>query len=408
MPTTNFKNSSGTDIGDALIGKEYLIDRYPELADTFKQAGAWSWGVNGLYNLGDGTTTGRSSPVQVLGGGTNWTILSNGRYHTAGIKSDGTLWTWGYDDSYGQLGLNTINTGRSTPVQTIAAGTNWKQVDCGNRHTVAIKTDGTLWSWGRNDQGQLGDSTTTNKSSPVQITGTTWKQAAAGQDSSAAIKTDGTLWCWGRNDGTQTHLGDNTTVTKSSPVQTAAAGTNWRQVSIGRRNTAAIKTDGTLWVWGDNQYGQLGRNFADGFNGASTPVQTIVGGTNWKNVQVGIASLSAIKTDGTLWTWGQNTLGQLGDGTSSHQYSPIQLAGTNWKQVDRGLYYSVAAIKTDGTLWTWGYNSSFGQLGDNTLTDRSSPVQIYGAGTNWKLVSSGDYFMVAIRDDSADIFGNNL
>ena len=405
MPTTNFKNSSGTDIGNTLVEKSYLIDRYPGLADTFKQAGAWSWGMNNVYQLSDGTTTYRSSPVQVLGGGTNWTILSSGRYHATGIKSDGTLWTWGYDD-FGQLGINSSGgIMRSTPVQTIAAGTTWKQVDSGDRFCAAIKTDGTLWTWGRNQAGQLGDGTTTSRSSPVQIAGTTWKQVSTGYDSTGAIKTDGTLWTWGINEWPNVTLGDGTEVNKSSPVQ--LAGTTWKQISMGRRNAAAIKTDGTLWCWGDRGDGGVGDGVISGFVARSSPIQTTAGGTNWKQVSVGLGQVLAIKTDGTLWGWGNGSYGQIGDGTATTKSTPIQIAGTTWKQVDKGNNYKSNAIKTDGTLWTWGQNS-YGELGDGTTTDRSSPVQTVGAGTNWKFVTSGLYFMMAIRDDSADIFGNNL
>jgi alpha-tubulin suppressor-like RCC1 family protein len=406
MPTTNFKNSSGTDIGNTLVEKSYLIDRYPELADTFKQAGLWAWGYNVNYQLGDGTTASKSSPVLVLSGGTNWTQVKSGYTHSAAIKTDGTLWTWGYDD-YGQLGVNASAITRSTPVQTVAAGTTWKQVDCSWTTTTAIKTDGTLWLWGRNNYGQLGDGTTTNRSSPVQITGTTWKFVSVGQYNGAAIKTDGTLWSWGYN--YYGLLGDATTTSRSSPVQIYGGGTNWKQVSVGHSNVGAIKSDGTLWMWGSQQYGVVGNGLTDGFNHVSTPVQTTSGGTNWKQVSAGIQGAAAIKTDGTLWLWGRNNVGQLGDGTTTNRVTPVQIAGTTWKEVVKGEYYRSAALKTDGTIWAWGW-ALYGGLGNNAdhTINLSSPTQIFGGGTNWKLISVGNYFMTAIRDDSADIFGNNL
>ena len=407
MPTTNFKNSSGTDIGNTLVEKSYLIDRYPELADTFKQAGAWGWGYNSLNNLGDGTTTNRSSPVQVLGGGTNWTILSSGRYHTAGIKSDNTLWVWGYDD-VGQLGVNTTGVTRSTPVQTVAAGTNWKQVSCGNKFSAAIKTDGTLWTWGRNNFGQLGDGTTTNNPSPIQIAGTTWKQVSAGFESTGVIKTDGTLWTFGVNEWPAVTLGVGDSTNRSSPTQ--VAGTTWKQVSMGRKLGGAIKTDGTLWMWGDRSDGGVGDGSTSAFVSMSSPIQTTAGGTNWKQLSVGGLCTSAIKTDGTLWGWGWNPNGKIGDGTTTTKSTPVQVAGTTWKSVNNGhgTYTSpTAAIKTDGTLWVWGYNG-YGAMGDNTTVDRSSPVQTITGSSNWKLVACGMYFVTAIRDDSADIFGNTL
>ena len=363
--------------------------------DLFTTGGLWTWGYNSLGALGDNTRVNKSSPVQTIAAGTNWKQVSGGFFHTAAIKTDGTLWLWGYNNN-GQLGDNTI-AAKSSPVQTIAGGTNWKLVSGGAYHTAAIKTDGTLWLWGRNSYGQLGDNTAVSKSSPVQTIsgGTNWKLVGCGQYHTAAIKTDGTLWTWGQNNFGQ--LGDNTVAAKSSPVQTIAAGTNWKQVSSGYNHTAVIKTDGTLWLWGRNSVGALGDNTAAA---KSSPVQTIAAGTNWKQVGCGSNHTAAIKTDGTLWLWGYNSYGQLGDNTVANESSPVQTiaAGTNWKLVSSGGSKHTAAIKTDGTLWTWGSNI-FGQLGDNTAVSKSSPVQTISGGTNWKLVSGGEYHTAAIRED---------
>jgi len=356
-----------------------------DLIDRYANGGLWGWGYNSSGDLGDNTTTAKSSPVQTIAGGNNWKQVYVGDFHTAAIKTDGTLWLWGSNDNgYGNLGDNTT-TNKSSPVQTIAGGTNWKQVAAGNYNTAAIKTDGTLWLWGSNGSGQLGDNTTTNKSSPVQTIagGTNWRQVACGSHT-AAIKTDGTLGTWGSNFNGK--LGDNTTTSKSSPVQTIAGGTNWRQVACGS-HTAAIKTDGTLWLWGWNTNGQLGDSTT---TSKSSPVQTIAGGNNWKQVSCGSYHTAAIKTDGTLWTWGEGIYGQLGDNTSVNKSSPVQTVagGNNWRLVASGFRHT-AAIKTDGTLWSWGIGGS-GQLGDNTTTtSKSSPVQTIAGGTNWKQVSCG-------------------
>ena len=374
---TNFRVVQGgleDDFGDLFV---------PRI--LFSSGGLWTWGTNNWGQLGDGTTINKSSPVQTIAAGTNWKQVAAGEYCSTAIKTDGTLWTWGFNLE-GQIGDNTTIS-KSSPVQTIAGGTNWKQVSV-SRHVAAIKTDGTLWTWGSNVYGQLGDGTTIDKSSPVQTiaAGTNWKQVAAGSGITAVIKTDGTLWMWGNNGYGQ--LGDGTRITKSSPVQTIAGGTNWAQVSIsGFRFVAAIKTDGTLWTWGSNYYSGLG----DGTTiDKSSPVQTIAGGTNWKQV----SGSSAIKTDGTLWVWGfNNYYGNLGDGTTISKSSPVQTiaGGTNWKQVSGS-----SAIKTDGTLWTWGYNND-GSLGDGTTIDKSSPVQTIAGGTNWKQVVNGNPSM-AITD----------
>ena len=360
-----------------------------EMIDQFAATGSlWAWGMNSNGQLGDFGTVRKSSPVQTISGGTNWKQVSAQSTGTAAIKTDGTLWMWGLN-SNGQLGTGD-NTNHQSPVQTIAGGTNWKQVNNGNQHTVAIKTDGTLWLWGRNNDGQLGNNTTgdaNSQSSPVQTIagGTNWKQVACGQSSTAAVKTDGTLWLWGRNNYGQ--LGDNTQVGKSSPIQTIAGGNTWKQVSCGNGFSAAVKTDGTLWLWGRNSYGTLASG-VDRYDKFS-PVQTISAGANWKQVETIEDHVAAIKTDGTLWLWGRNSYGQLGDNTIGSKSSPVQTisGGTNWKQIACASYHT-AAIKTDGTLWVWGRNS-YGELGNNTIAHKSSPIQTIAGGTNWKQVAKG-------------------
>jgi hypothetical protein len=397
MPNINFTSSSDGDLGNRFISKDYLMSVYPQIANQLITPELWVWGLNYNGRLGNNTTTQRNTPVTTLSGGANWKQVAGGYIHTAAIKTDGTLWTWGRN-SYGQLGDNTSGTDRSTPVTTFAGGNNWKQVDCGQSHTSAIKTDGTLWTWGRNNTGQLGDNTSgTNRLTPVTTFAgeTNWKQVAGGDSYTAAIKTDGTLWTWGLNNTGQ--LGVNTTTNRSTPVTTFAGGTDWKQVAGGSGgHMAAIKTDGTLWTCGFNAYGQTGDNTGTG--NRLTPVTTFAGGTNWKQVACGYRHTAAIKTDGTLWTWGRNNFGQLGNNTTTNRFSPVTTfaGGTNWKQVSSKFRYS-AAIKTDGTLWTWGYNA-YGQLGDNTSgTNRLTPVTTFAGGTNWKQVAVGGSHTAAIR-----------
>jgi alpha-tubulin suppressor-like RCC1 family protein len=372
-------------------GQVYSFDDVFVPADAFRSGNLFTWGTNTNGQIGDNTSTQRITPVTTFAGGANWkqvdcsSSTSNG--NTVAVKTDGTLWTWGFN-AYGQLGDNTLFLGgRSTPVTTFAGGTNWKQVAFGRDHTAAIKTDGTLWTWGRNSYGQLGNNTTNNRSTPVTTFagGTNWKQVSGGDEHTAAIKTDGTLWTWGRNSYGQ--IGDNTSTQRITPVTTFAGGTNWKEVSCGAVNfTAAIKIDGTLWVWGRNQFGQLGDNTTTQRN---TPVTTFAGGTNWKQVSCGRFHTSAIKIDGTLWTWGANFNGQIGDNTTTQRNTPVTTfaGGTNWKQVTSG-YGHILAIKTDGTLWSWGRNAN-GQLGDNTTTQRNTPVTTFAGGTNWKQVAGG-------------------
>jgi alpha-tubulin suppressor-like RCC1 family protein len=368
-------------------GVVYSFDNVFVPADAFREGNLWGWGFNSFGHLGVNDTTQRNTPVTTFTGGANWKQVAGGKNHTAAIKTDGTLWTWGYNIS-GQIGdLSTTN--RSTPVTTFAGETNWKQVSCGDVHTAAIKTDGTLWTWGNNTNGQVGDNTiSNNRITPVTtfLGGTNWKQVSCGGYFTAAIKTDGTLWTWGLNSSGQ--LGINNLIQQATPVQVQVF-TNWKQVSCGYKHTAAIKTDGTLWNWGRNLEGQLGNYDA---TNRSAPVTTFAGGTNWKQVAGGGYFTAAIKTDGTLWTWGRNYYGQLGDNTTTNRSIPVTTfaGGTNWKQVAGG-YNHTAAIKTDGTLWTWGRNNN-GQLGVNdagTTLNRTTPVTTFTGGTNWKQVAGG-------------------
>jgi alpha-tubulin suppressor-like RCC1 family protein len=399
-PTTNFKDSNNVDLGKKLVTKDYLLSVYGTILESSGATGLvvtpelWTWGQNRQGELGINNTAARYTPVTTFAGGTTWKQVACGEYHTAVIKTDGSLWTWGLGTS-GQLGDNTA-TNRSTPVTTFAGGTDWKQVFCKGNHTAAIKTDGTLWTWGLNSSGELGDNTSTNRSTPVTTFagGTTWKQVTTGITQTAAIKTDGTLWIWGSADSGR--LGINGYGNRSTPVTTFAGGTNWKQVASGLQHSAAVKTDGTLWTWGRENNGQLGNN--RNTSNIKTPVTTFAGGTNWKQVACGFNHQTAIKTDGTLWIWGDNsTYRELGTNDAITRSTPVTTfaGGNNWKSVSCGWFHTTA-IKTDGTLWSWGTG---GSLGDNTTSVRSAPVTTFAGGNNWKQVSVGREHSAAIQSN---------
>ncbi|MDM1555989.1 T9SS type A sorting domain-containing protein [Chryseobacterium indologenes] len=319
-----------------------------------------------------------------------WKNLSAGGEHSVGIKTDGTLWAWG-SNSNGQLGDGTT-VNRNVPIQ-IGTGNSWLRLATGKNYTVAIKADGTLWGWGNNAYGQLGNGTRTDRFSPTQIgTLADWKDVGTGDDHTVAIKTDGTLWTWGRNNYGQ--LGDGTTVDKLVPVKIGTA-TNWESVSAGISHTLAIKTNGTLWTWGYNGYGQLG----DGtMTSKSSPIQ-VGTAVNWKSVDAGGNHSIGLKTDGTLWSWGINYDGQLGDGTISQKNSPIQIGtATNWLNISAGNRFTFAT-KTNGTVWSWGENSD-GQLGNGTsgTVNTTSPTQV-GTSSDNMLVSAGSYYVLVTNVD---------
>jgi alpha-tubulin suppressor-like RCC1 family protein len=383
------------DLEDYFVSEYWLIDQY--IGDQL-----WTWGNGGSGRLGNATVTNVSTPVTTLAGGSSWKQVSAGTEHTAAIKTDGTLWTWGAGAN-GRLG-NTVVTGNiSTPVTTSAGGTDWKQVSTRTEHIAAVKTDGTLWTWGSAVDGRLGNAVTLiARSTPVTTFsgGTNWKQVAAGDNHTAAIKTDGTLWTWGNASFGQ--LGNANLTERSTPVTTFAGGNNWKQVVAGNAYTAAVKTDGTLWAWGLNTSGQLGNAT---ILSRSTPVTTFAGGTDWKLLNAGDRHTAAIKTDGTLWTWGYGGNGRLGNTIiTGNRSTPVTTfsGGTNWKQVSAGTTHT-AAIKTDGTLWNWGLGNN-GQLGNANLTNRSTPVTTFAGGTNWKQVSSGNAHIAAVQaGTSADL-----
>jgi len=358
----------------------------------------FSWGNNDAGQLGLNDKTNRSSPTQIPGG--NWQVSGTGNNESRNIgimdslysiKSDGTLWAWG-ENTFGALGQNNQGnpTNQSSPIQ-IGSDTTWSSVGGGYRHGTAVKTDGTLWSWGYNYHGLLGQNNETHYSSPVQVgSDTNWSSVASGNVYTYGRKTDGTLWAWGNNaNGT---LGQNSSqnANRSSPVQ--IPGTNWSEQYCSNQSTVtAIKTDGTLWAWGRNWEGQLGQNEGE-TKAKSSPVQ--IPGSNWAILARGSGERTrnpiAVKTDGTLWVWGSNDNGGLGQNNLTNYSSPIQVGtDTTWSTTIRpaGTRYGrfIACIKSDNTLWVWGSNATYGNFGINQaeaqLNYRSSPVQV--PGTRW-------------------------
>lgn len=235
---------SGFTSGGEELDRIFFTDS--QLVDQFVGTSLWSCGYNNFGCVGDGTTINKSSPVTISGGGTTWATISSGGTGEAGIKTDGTLWTWGWN-FYGNLGANS-QVSRSSPGTTSGGGTTWAAVCAGGSNMFAIKTDGTLWSCGYGGTGILGTGTTTNRSSPGTTAGggTNWKQVASGLQHSIALKTDGTLWAWGQNQLNQ--LGDGTTLDSSSPGTTFGSGTNWKSVGGGTNGyvTAGI-SEGEGW-----------------------------------------------------------------------------------------------------------------------------------------------------------------
>ena len=357
----------------------------------------WAWGINTFGELGLGDTVTRSSPVQV-GAGTNWQKVAAGpdlnQRTSYAIKTDGSMWAWGFNGA-GQIGDSTV-VSKSSPVQVLpTTKTNWIDVTAGKNWSAAIDSSGSLFTWGYGTLGQLG-SGVADFSSPTQVgVLTNWAKVSANSSHTMAIKTDGTLWGWGRN--LNGELGDFSTTTRSSPVQTGTA-TDWANVTAGGFFTIGVKTDGSMWAWGAGSNGQLGLALPE-----SRPIQIMPYDFRYKDFSAGGSHAMAVKNDGTLWGWGTNTDGQLGIGNLTYKSSPVQIGAlTTWKSVRCGHTHSLALVE-NGTLYATGLNS-FNALGDLTATRRSSPVQVLPTTKkNWVDMDAGLNFSMGL-DSSGSIW----
>jgi len=311
-----------------------------------KDGTLWAWGSFDLLGLGDsvlGVNVDTSMPIQV-GISNDWKNVSAGSSHTMAIKNDGTLWAWGSNGA-GQLGIGDFQY-RSIPCQ-VGTDKDWEFVSAAYLNTMAIKDDGTLWAWGFNDKEQLGlglSSSTQYKNTPNQISSNiSWLTVSVSEDRFImAIKKDGTLWSWGYDNGLlglSGFSGDKNIPTK------VGIDSNWVSVSAGRNLVTAIKKDGTLWTWGST-----------GLSISFINYPTQVGNDdNWETVASTNSITIAKRKDGSLWTWGDNSFGKLGLGHSESINTPTQIGiDTDWKTISTGGAL-VTAIKEDGSLWTWGH-----------------------------------------------------
>ena len=330
----------------------------------------WAWGLNGHGQVGIGSfETPQLSPIKVPGQ-SGIAAIAAGQFHVITLKSDGTVWTWG-NNQYGQLGDGTTNNG-ATPM-LVLGGDGVKAISAGYDQTFALKADGTVQAWGYNGYGQLGDGTTTDRWAPVPVPNLSGVTAiTVNVYHGIALNPDHTARAWGYN-GTGA-LGDGTTSNRSVPVQVQGLA-NIASVMAGLYHSVALKTDGTVWTWGYNNDGELG----DGTSTWRSSPGQIASLSNIAAISVGTSGQHsiALKADGTVWAWGQNSNGQLGDGTLINRVLPVRVTGLSGvTAIAAGNSYSLA-LKSDGTIWAWGSNSS-GQLGDGTTTQQTSPVQVAG------------------------------
>jgi alpha-tubulin suppressor-like RCC1 family protein len=318
----------------------------------------WASGYGGYGALGNGTLNDSDVPVQATGL-TGAISLATGDEHSFALKSDGTVWSWG--TGYGPTQL--------TPLQV--AGFSGGTAIAGNyHHVVALRSDGTVWAWGDNSYGQLGNPAAGGSSAtPVQATGVSGMTAvAAGLFHTMALRSDGTVWVWGNNDAGE--LGNGTTTLSTTAIQVMGV-SGVASIAAGGFSCYALKSDGTLWAWGDGSFGEL----ADGANAdSSVPVQ-ITTISNVTSIASGDEDVLALKSDGTVWTWGRNDFGQLGDGTTTNRNLPVQAIGLTGVTALAPGFGSSLVTRSDGTVWGWGLND-WGQLADGTtITPRPVPEQ---------------------------------
>lgn len=309
----------------------------------------WTWGYG--YALGDNTTTYKSSPVLVVGGH-SFTVISGSGYCFHALKSNGEVWGWGNND-YGQLGDNT-KTSYSSPILVIG---NHSFIDVigGGNHCLALKADGSLWAWGNNAWGQLGDNTRTNTSSPILVIGGhSFIQVGASGESftahSIALKSNGEAWSWGRNWNGQ--LGDNTAgstnSSKSSPVL-VVGNHSFIKVAAGKSYSSALKSNGEIWSWGMNNSGWLGDNTDVD---KSSPV-LVAGNHSFIDVSREWTSTYALKSNGQIWSWGNGINGELGNNTTTGALSPVLVVGSIPFIALNGLLQS----RVGDTEFDWEYRS---------------------------------------------------
>ena len=338
----------------------------------------WVFGGGGGGVLGNTTGSNELTPILIPNSST-WIYLKSNRSASFAITSSGTLWATGAN-FFGSLGNG--NATPTTTFQQIGNQSNWKVIDGDEDFTIALKTNNTLWAWGHNNYHQLGNGNTTDSYTPIQISpDADWRMIeSAGNDASFALKNNGTMWGWGNNNSFI--LGDDNIFSYLATPTQINTDNDWRTITCGTSHALAIKTNGTLWAWGDYGFGQTGidlNNLPAGWLGPHVPRQ-IGTDNNWQSLAAGAKTSMGIKTDGTLWVWGVNNVNQLGDGTNiNRRFVPYQIGtDTNWASINSGFQYCIA-LKTDGSMWAWGDNT-YGQLGNGTTDNILVPTLVNVTG----------------------------
>ena len=330
-----------------------------------------SWGINLYGQIGDGTTITRTTPV-LVNGLANITAVATGAFHSLALENNGTVWAWGNND-YGQLGDGTTN--ENHIAKKIIVLTKVVSIAASYSHSLALKNDGSVWAWGSNANGTLGDGTNTDKLFPIKVANLSGvKEIVCGRAQSFALKEDGTVWSWGLNALGALGIGTNTD--SNVPVKITALDHIIQIAANGGEHCLALKADGSVWSWGYNSYGQLG---SGNLNYSNSPAQ-LYSISDVVEIGIGDQNSFAVKSDGTAWAWGFNGVGEIGIENTNNDYPMVPFyipVFTDVKRICAGQVHTIFQ-KSDNTTWTLGSNV-FGQLGDGSnVISRFTPVQVPG------------------------------
>jgi uncharacterized protein (TIGR03437 family) len=392
--------SSSTDLqfgGNSLRAFYYLDDVVVTDTDALSPAANLrAWGDNQYGELSSPTSANSNLPEQV-GGLTGVVSIAGGFYHSLALKSSGTVWAWG-DNQSGELG-NGNNTNSSVPAQ-VGGLRDIVSIAAGGSHSLALKSGGTVWAWGSNQTGELGVGNNTNSSVPIQVSGLTGVVAIAaggypyGFGTSLALESDGTVWAWGDNQYGE--LGNGSNTNSNVPVQVTGL-TGVTAIAGAFYHSLALKSDGTVWAWGDNQYGELGNGSTTNSN---VPVQ-VSGLTGVVALAGGLYHSLALKVDGTVWSWGYNVDGELGSGSNASSSVPVPVSGLSGITAIASGGDTSLALKNDGTVWSWGYNAD-GELGNGSNSNSNVAVQVQGL-TGAVAIAGGFYHTLAVLGGSLPV-----
>jgi alpha-tubulin suppressor-like RCC1 family protein len=361
-----------------------------------KNGRLWGWGLNGQGQIGDNSVTNRCTPVSVAGVVKTIYEISAGSNHSNGIDNTGLVWSWGFN-SGGQLGDNTIIS-KNTPVSILGARKTFCKISSGETHTLALTNRGAVWAWGNANTGRLGDNQqVTNRCTPVSVLGTakTFCKISAGSSTSYGIDKNGRLWGWGTNSSGQ--IGNNSTGLASTPVSILGAVKTFCEISGGGSYALALDKNGRAWGWGYNGAGGIGDNSTTQRN---TPVSVAGSVKTFCRIDAGhgatLMHSLAIDKNGGVWAWGDYTFGKLGIDSPSSRRTPASIRGATktFCMVSAGFGFS-GVIDNRGRVWSWGSNPG-GQLGDNSLTSRATPVSILGAVKTFCQIAVSGLHMLAL------------